>query len=59
MRSDDARKLDHATLEAMRMYAVRPVQEGESPELVARIFGVGRTAIDRWLADYRCAVGAR
>jgi hypothetical protein len=37
MRSDDARKLDHATLEAMRMRAVQRVQEGESPELVARI----------------------
>lgn len=53
MRKDDARKLDHATLEAMRMRAVRRVQEGESPELVARIFGVGRTAIYRWLAFYR------
>ena len=54
MRKDDARKLDHETLEAMRMRAVRRVQEGESPELVARIFGIGRTAIYRWLAAYRC-----
>ena len=53
MRTDDARKLDHATLEALRMRAVRRVQDGESPELVARILGVGRTAIYRWLADYR------
>ena len=53
MRKDDARKLDHATLEALRMRAVRRVQDGESPELVARILGVGRTAIYRWLADYR------
>jgi transposase len=53
MRKDDARKLDHVTLEAMRKRAVRRVQEGESPEVVARVFGVGRTAIYRWLADYR------
>ena len=37
----------------MRERAVQRVQEGESPEVVARVFGVGRTAIYRWLADYR------
>jgi transposase len=53
MTKDDARKLDHATLEAMRERAVRRVQEGESPEVVAKIFGVGRTAMYRWLSRYR------
>lgn len=53
MRKDDARTLDHATLEALRMRAVRRVQEGERPDDVARIIGVGRTAVYRWLADYR------
>ena len=53
MRKDDARKLDHKTLEALRIRAVRSVQEGESPEVVARVFGIGRTAIYRWLAEYR------
>ena len=53
MRKDDARKLDHKTLEAMRERAVRRVQEGESPEIVAQIFGIGRTAMYRWLAQYR------
>jgi transposase len=53
MRKDDARKLDHKTLEAMRDRAVRRVQDGESPEVVARIFGVGRTAIYRWLVQCR------
>ncbi|EQD44831.1 hypothetical protein B2A_09448, partial [mine drainage metagenome] len=53
MREDDACKLDHATLEALRIGAVQRVQEGESPGVVARAFGVGRTAIYRWLADYR------
>jgi transposase len=53
MKKDDARKLDHATLEALRMRAVRRVQEGESPEVVAKIFGIGRTAMYRWLSLYR------
>ena len=53
MRKHDARKLDHATLEALRERAVQRVQEGESPEAVARVFGIGRTAIYRWLAEYR------
>ena len=53
MRKDDARKLDHATLEALRERAVQRVQEGESPEVISRVFGIGRTAIYRWLADYR------
>jgi hypothetical protein len=41
MKKDDARKLDHQMLEAMRERAVRRVQEGESPEVVARVFGGG------------------
>jgi transposase len=53
MGKDDARKLDHKTLEAMRERAVKCAQDGESPEVVARIFAVGRTAIYRWLAQYR------
>jgi transposase len=53
MRKDDARRLDHATLEAMRERAVRSVQNGESPELVARVIGVDRSAIYGWLAKYR------
>ena len=53
MRKNDARKLDHATLEALRIRAVQSVQDGESPEVVARAIGVGRTAIYRWLSDYR------
>jgi transposase len=63
MKRDDARKLDHQTLEAMRERAVRRVQEGESPELVAKVFGIGRTAIYRWLSHYRqggwCALKAK
>src|SRR5439155_24832387 len=53
MRKNDARQLDHATLEAMRGRAVRSVQDGERPEVVARILGVNRSRMYGWLAQYR------
>ena len=53
MRMDDARKLDHATLEALRIRAVRSVQDGESPEDVARTLRVTSRTMYKWLADYR------
>jgi transposase len=53
MRTNDARRLDHATLEAMRERAVRSVQDGESAEVVARIIGIRRSTIYGWLAQYR------
>src|ERR1700681_1933691 len=45
MKQDDARKLDHATLEAMRIRAVRSVQAGENPEVVARSLRISRRTI--------------
>ena len=53
MKQDDARKLDHATLEEMRIRAVRSVQAGESPEVVARSMRINRRTIYGWLAQYR------
>ena len=53
MQTDDARKLDHATLEALRIRAVRSIQDGESPEDVARALRVTPRAVYRWLALYR------
>jgi transposase len=53
MKANDARRLDHATLEAMRERAVRSVQDGESPEVVARVLGIDRSTIYGWLAQYR------
>ena len=53
MQKDDARKLDHATLEALRIRAVRSVQDGESPEHVARTLRVTSRAMYRWLAHDR------
>ena len=45
MKQDDARKLDHTTLEEMRIRAVRSVQAGESPEVVARSMRINRRTI--------------
>src|SRR6476646_9292952 len=53
MKQDDARKLDHATLEAMRIRAVRSVQAGENPEIVSRSLRISRRTIYGWLAQYR------
>lgn len=53
MRKTDARQLDHQSLEDMRIRAVKSVQNGKSPEDVAVIFDVHRTAIYKWLALYR------
>jgi transposase len=53
MREDDARKLDHATLEVMRIRAVRSVQAGERPDVVARSLRVSIRTMYGWLAQYR------
>ena len=53
MRKDDARKLDHKTLEEMRMRTVKRIQDGESPAIIARVLGVDRSTVYGWLARYR------
>ena len=53
MYKKDARRLDHKTLTELRKRAVGSVQEGQSPEDVAKAFGVTRAAVYRWLAQYR------
>jgi len=53
MQKQDARKLDHKTLEAIRIRAVQQVQNGESPETVIRALGFSRACIYQWLAAYR------
>ena len=49
----DARKLDHGTLEQIRIRAVQQVQAGESPEMVIRALGFSTRCIYSWLAMYR------
>lgn len=45
----DGRTLDHKTSETIRMMAVRHVQEGETPSVVMKHYGLCRTSIYRWL----------
>jgi transposase len=53
VKRSDGRKLDHKTLEELRIRAIEQVQEGESPEVVVRALGLSRGVIYRWLALYR------
>src|ERR1035437_2603760 len=53
MREDDARRLDHKTLEALRERAVRCVQSGERPTVGARSLGITNRTMFGWLASYR------
>jgi transposase len=48
----DGRKLDHKTLEAIRIRAVQSVQSGQSPEHVIAALGMTRAIIYRWLAAF-------
>lgn len=49
----DGRKLDHKTLEQIRIRAVQAVQEGSHPDEVVKALGLGRRCIYNWLAAYR------
>lgn len=53
MKANDARKLDHKTLEEIRIRAVQRVLDGESPETVIKTLGFHRSCIYQWLAAYR------
>ena len=53
MREDDGRKLDHKTLEQLRLRAVGQVEQGAHPEDVAAALGMTRAAVYGWLAKYR------
>lgn len=48
----DAREYDHKTLEEMRISAVQRVEAGESPEDVAKGYGINRRTIYRWIEAY-------
>lgn len=53
MNTTDARRLNHEELTELRKRGVMAVQNGESPEDVARILGISRVTIYNWLALYR------
>lgn len=53
MKSTDARKLSHQSLTDLRRRAVTSVQEGQSPEAMAKVLGISRGTMYGWLARYR------
>ena len=53
MRVNDGRKLDHRTLEVLRMRAVEQVQAGAHPEDVAVTMGFHKNTVYGWLAKAR------
>lgn len=52
MREDDGRKLDHKTLEALRVRAVGQVEKGARVEDVAAALGLNRSSVFKWVAAY-------
>jgi transposase len=53
VREDDGRKLDHATLEAIRKRAVKQVESGARVEDIAASLGLSRSTVFAWVAAYR------
>ena len=54
MSKQDGRKLDHKSLETLRLLAVRRVvEDGESPSEVMRSLGLCRTSIYPWLRRHK------
>ncbi|WP_285488695.1 IS630 family transposase, partial [Amycolatopsis taiwanensis] len=53
MRDNDGRKLDHKTLEVLRMRAVEQVAAGAHPEEVAITLGFHKNTVYGWLAKVR------
>lgn len=53
MNKFDGRKLDHETLERLRIRAVQLVEAGEHPEEVIKAMGFTKPRIYEWLAKYR------
>ena len=53
MRENDGRKLDHHTLEVLRLRAVDLVADGADPQEVSRALGMHENTVYGWLAKLR------
>ncbi|MGH3797437.1 MAG: helix-turn-helix domain-containing protein, partial [Pseudonocardiaceae bacterium] len=53
VRDNDGRKLDHRTLEVIRIRAVERIQAGAHPEDVAGSLGMDRSTVFAWVAKFR------
>jgi len=51
MRENDGRKLDHKTLEQVRIRVVRQVERGARPEYLAVSWGLPVQLVFGWMAD--------
>jgi transposase len=53
MRENDGRKLDHKTLEQVRIRVVGQIEGGARPEVLAEALGFARSTVFGWMARYR------
>ena len=53
MRETDGRKLDYATLEALRLRTVKQVLDGANAEELSTALGLHSKTVFGWMADYR------
>lgn len=53
MKEFDGRQLDHKTREAIRIRAIKRIEAGESPEVIATTLGFHRSCVYDWIARYR------
>ncbi|MGH3848607.1 MAG: IS630 family transposase [Pseudonocardiaceae bacterium] len=53
MRDNDGRKLDHATLEAIRIRACEQIENGARVEDIVAVLGFNRSTVFGWVAAYR------
>lgn len=53
VRDDDGRRLDHGILEVLRLRAVAQVEAGASPADVAKVLGMNRATVFKWVAAFR------
>lgn len=53
VRDNDGRKLDHQTLEDLRIRAVKQIENGAHPEDIAAGLGMQRSTVYGWVAQYR------
>jgi len=51
-KTTDGRSFSHTTLEQMRLSAVKRIEAGESPELIAKGLGINRRTVYRWLSGF-------
>ena len=51
--SKDGRQLDHQTLQTMRLRAIAAHQDGNGVNEIAKLFGLHRGSVSRWITLYR------